>query len=213
MAGLHVLADDDPRWTRSPLEIAEAACRGGAQVVQLRVKHLGDRDALAQAHAIRKCTRAAGLRFVVNDRFDLALLTEADGVHLGQEDLPPASLPAAARKALQIGRSTHDEAQWRRACEEPVDYIAFGPVYGTASKQSEYDARGLDAVRAAARAAAPRPLVVIGGIDLARTAELVRAGAAGIAVISAVAAAPDMVQATRSLVDALRAAREETGGG
>ncbi len=213
LAGLHVLADDDPRWGRSPVEIAEAACRGGARVVQLRAKHLGDREALDQARAIRACTRSAGVCFVVNDRFDLALLAEADGVHLGQDDLPPDALPEAVRAALQVGRSTHDEGQWKRACEEPVDYVAFGPVYGTASKDSPYDARGLEAVRAAARAAAPRPLIAIGGIDLARIGDVARAGAAGVAVISAVTAADDMVEATRSLVAAFDAAARESARG
>ncbi|HEX5066409.1 MAG TPA: thiamine phosphate synthase [Myxococcota bacterium] len=205
VAGLHVLADDDPRWRLDPPAQAAAACAGGAAVVQLRAKRAGDRLALRWARAIRATTRAAGVLFIVNDRFDLALLCEADGVHLGQDDLPPARLPASARARLLVGRSTHTLEQARAARDEPVDYAAFGPVFGTASKESEYAPRGLRLVAEAARAVAPLPLVAIGGIDLARAAEVCAAGAVGVAVISAVAGADDPVAATRALAAALRA--------
>jgi thiamine-phosphate diphosphorylase len=205
VAGLHVLADDDPRWRLDPPAQAAAACAGGAAVVQLRAKRAGDREALRWARAIRATTRAAGVLFIVNDRFDLALLCEADGVHLGQDDLPPARLPASARARLLVGRSTHTLEQARAARDESVDYAAFGPVFGTASKESEYAPRGLRLVAEAARAVAPLPLVAIGGNDLARAAEVCAAGAAGVAVISAVAGADDPVAATRALAAALRA--------
>src|SRR5690606_15204857 len=141
-----------------------------------------------------------------NDRFDLALAAGADGVHLGQEDLPPARLPAAARARLLVGRSTHTLEQAAAAAREPVDYVAFGPVFGTTSKTSAYDARGLAALAQVARMVAPRPCVAIGGIDAARAGECVRAGAAAVCVISAIAAAPDMAAATRALVAAIAAA-------
>lgn len=201
--GLHVLADDDPRWPRDPVTQARAACRGGAAVVQLRAKHARDADALAWAREIRAATRDAGVLFVMNDRFDLALLAEADGVHLGQQDLPPARVPAAARRALGVGRSTHTLDEARATRDEPVDYVAFGPLFGTASKESPYAARGLDALAEVARTVAPRPLVAIGGIDATGAARAVRAGACGVAVISAIAAADDPEAATRALVDAL----------
>ena len=91
-AGLHVLADDDPRWPVGPVEQARAACDGGASVVQLRAKHATDSQTVAWGREIRDLTRASGARFVVNDRFDLALLCDADGVHLGQDDLAPADI-------------------------------------------------------------------------------------------------------------------------
>jgi thiamine-phosphate pyrophosphorylase len=207
-AGLFVLADDDPRWRWNPPAQAAAACAGGASVVQLRAKHAGDRAALAYAREIRRLTRQAGVLFFVNDRFDLALLADADGVHLGQDDLAPGRLPASARERLCIGRSTHTLEEVRAAAQEPVDYVAFGPVFGTASKDSPFSPRGLSLLSEAARLAAPRPLVAIGGIDAARAPELRAAGAAGAAVISAVADADDPVAATRSLVAALRAGRE-----
>ena len=206
LAGLHVLADDDPRWKRDPVEQARAACAGGAAVVQLRAKGAIDREALAWCRAIRPITREAGALFIVNDRFDLALAAGADGVHLGQDDLPPGRVPAEARELLLIGYSTHDAEQARRACQEPIDYLAFGPVFGTTSKQSEHDARGLAALGEIAALAGSLPLVAIGGIDLDRVREVVRAGAAGAAVISAVAAAENPVAAAHALVNAIEEA-------
>lgn len=181
---------------------AAAACRGGAAAVQLRCKHATDREALDWGERIRAVTREHGTLFFVNDRFDLALLLDADGVHLGQDDVPPARIPAAARERLLLGRSTHTPEQLERACREPVDYVAFGPVYGTTSKDSAFEARGTEAVERAARTAAPLPLVAIGGIDAARAPALARAGAAGVAVISTVADAADPETATRALVRA-----------
>jgi thiamine-phosphate pyrophosphorylase len=203
--GLHVLADDHPRWKRDPLEQARAACAGGAAVVQLRAKHATDRETLVWAREIRVLTRAAGVAFVVNDRFDLALLAEADAVHLGQEDLPPDRIPARLRSELAVGRSTHTLEQVRAAQQEPIDYLAFGPVFGTTSKASAYDARGLEALSDAVALASPRPVVAIGGIDATRTAQVAGAGAAGAAVVSAVASADDAAAAVRELVAALEA--------
>jgi thiamine-phosphate pyrophosphorylase len=203
LRGLFVLADDDPRWPRDVLAQARAACAGGASIVQLRAKHATDREALRLAVAIRVLTREAGVLFFVNDRFDLALLAGADGVHLGQEDLPPASLPAEIRARLLVGRSTHTLAQAEAAKAEPCDYVAFGPVFGTTSKQSPYDARGADALRRIVACTAPRPVVAIGGIDVGRAREATGAGAAGVAVISAIAAASDPEAATRALVRAV----------
>jgi len=204
--GLHVLADDDPRWKRDPVEQARAACEGGASVIQLRSKHGGDARALEWARAIRKLTRDCGASFVINDRFDLALAAGADGVHLGQTDLPPSCVPAIRRRGLAVGRSTHSLEQARAACDEPVDYIAFGPVFETHSKLSEYSRRGLAALSQIATLVAPRPLVAIGGINAANAAAVAAAGATGVAVISAVAGAEDPGKATRGLVRQLNLA-------
>jgi thiamine-phosphate pyrophosphorylase len=199
LRGLHVLADDDPRWGHGPVALAEAACAGGAAVVQLRCKHAGDREALRLGAAIRARTRAAGALFFVNDRFDLALALDADGVHLGQGDLPPARLPAAARARLLVGRSTHTEAELSAALGEDVDYVALGPVFGTQSKTTPHAAHGVERAERAARVAAPLPLVAIGGIDAAGARALGRAGVAGVAVIGAVAGAADPLAAVREL--------------
>lgn len=198
--GLHVLADDDPRWGRDPVALARDACRAGVPVVQLRTKHATDSQTLEWARAIRKITRAAGARFVVNDRFDIALIAEADAVHLGQGDLPPNALPREMRERLAIGRSTHTPEQLAATRDEDVDYVAFGPVFGTTSKDSEYTERGLVALRRAVALAAPRPLVAIGGIQAIHLDDLREAGVAGFAVISVVAAASDAAEAARDLM-------------
>ncbi len=204
--GLFVLADDDRRWQRGPVEQARAAGAGGATAIQLRAKHATDREALAWSAEIRALSHACGALFFMNDRFDLALAADADGVHLGQEDLPPERVPPEIRRRLLIGRSTHTLQQAHAAREEPVDYVAFGPVFGTRSKQSPYEARGLPLLADVVRLVAPRPVIAIGGIDASNARDITRAGAAGAAVISAVAAADDPEQAARDLVAALREA-------
>jgi thiamine-phosphate pyrophosphorylase len=206
--GLHVLADDGAAWRLDPVEIARAACAGGAAVVQLRAKRAGDRDALAWARAIRKLTRASETLFIVNDRFDLALAAEADGVHLGQDDLPPDRIPDAERAGLLVGLSTHDADQARAAAEAPVDYVAFGPIFGTTSKHSQYAARGLALLGEVAAWSAPRPLVAIGGIDPGNAGSVIRTGARACAVIGAVAGAEDPARATADLVRALESGRD-----
>ena len=106
-----MLADDDPRWRWSPVEQAQAACDGGAAAVQLRAKRATDRETLRWGESIRAATRRAGVLFVMNDRFDLALALEADAVHVGQADLAPERVRAVAGAKLAIGRSTHDDAE------------------------------------------------------------------------------------------------------
>lgn len=178
-------------------------------MVQLRAKHATDRQILEWAKEIRSLTRDSGARFVVNDRYDLALLADADGVHLGQTDLPPSAIPEAARARLCIGRSTHTLEQLEAAQKEAVDYVAFGPVFGTTSKESEFGARGLEALASAVRLAAPRPLIAIGGIQVGHLEALRRVGVGGFAVISGVAGADDPVAATRLLIDGFNGASDE----
>lgn len=198
--GIHVLADDDPRWGADPVEQAKAACAAGVPVIQLRVKHATDSQTLSWGHAIREVTRDSGALFVVNDRYDLALLCQADAVHLGQADLPPSALPNEARERLAVGRSTHTAEQLLATRDEDVDYVAFGPVFETTSKDSDYSRRGLDALAEAVSLAAPRPLVAIGGIGAEHIAALRGVGVSAIAVISVVAAASDPTAAAADLV-------------
>jgi thiamine-phosphate pyrophosphorylase len=195
--GVYVLCDDDPRWKNDVRAQLEGALAGGASVVQLRLKHTADGAALALARWAAQRARAAGALLFVNDRFDLALLSGADGVHLGQDDLAPEELPAEARRLL-VGFSTHTRAQVEDSRSRPIDVVAYGPVFGTASKVSEYGARGLEGLREAVSLAA-HPLVAIGGIDAANLAAVRAAGASAAAVISVVANAPDPAQATRYL--------------
>ena len=200
-----MLVDDNPAWKRDPIEQAEAACQGGAHVIQLRAKRAPDRQVYLWAKTLRDMTREAGARFVVNDRFDIALETRADAVHLGQDDIPPGEVRERVGDALQIGRSTHTIEEAARARGEGVDYVAFGPVFGTTSKDSPYTARGIPALTEVVRTVAPLPVVAIGGIDSSRLASLRAGGVRGIAVISQVAGSPDPCAATRELTAAFQA--------
>ena len=208
LRGLMALADDAPNWKLDPIDQARAACEGGASVVQLRAKCATDSVALRWAAAIREITRKFGVGFFVNDRFDLALAADADGVHLGQEDISPSRIPMAARSRLLIGRSTHSLDQARAACEEPIDYIAFGPIFATGSTGSPGDPRGVERLAEVVRAVQPQPVIAIGGIDLGNVARVAETGVAGIAVISAIAEAADPRRAARALAETLR----ERGG-
>ncbi len=208
LRGLMVLADDAPIWKPAPIDQARVACEGGASIVQLRAKHATDSVALEWAEAIREITRKFGVGFFVNDRFDLALAADADGVHLGQGDIPPSRIPTAARSRLLVGRSTHSLEQAREACAEPVDYIAFGPIFATGSKDSPGDPRGVERLAEVVRAVQPLPVIAIGGIDLANVARVTGTGVEGIAVSSAIAEAADPGRTARALAEALR----ESGG-
>jgi thiamine-phosphate pyrophosphorylase len=157
---------------------------------------------LREARSVRAAARAAGALFIVNDRLDVALAADADGVHLGQDDLPADR----ARRLLPPGRilgvSTHTLEQARRAVAEGADYIGVGPVFATATKETGYTPLGLDGLSAIA-AAVPVPVVAIGGIGAADAGRVIRAGAMAAAVISALMAAPDIAAATRALLQAL----------
>jgi len=198
VAGIHVLADDDPSWKLGPLDQAKAACDGGASVVQLRTKYATDVQTLEWAREIRAITRHAGVSFILNDRFDLALAAEADGVHLGQTDLPLARVPSDARRRLFFGVSTHDLDQVSSAAKK-ADYVAFGPIFGTRSKVSPHAAPGIEALKAAVQLAHPVPLVAIGGIGTTNISAIKNTGAAGAAVISAIAQAQDPASTARTL--------------
>ena len=206
VSGIYVLADDDPRWRHSVRAQVKSALAGGARCIQLRLKHTPDGVGLQLARWMVAECRTAGALSIVNDRFDLALLAGADGVHLGQDDLAPEALPADARERLWVGLSTHTREQLEASRSRPIDYVAMGPVFGTHSKASEYDERGLELLAWAAGRAA-HPLVAIGGIDADNVRSVAASGAAAAAVISAVAAADDPATATRALAAAFESGR------
>lgn len=168
-----------------PEEAASAMLEAGAAILQLRHKGPFTRKMLEAAAKISALCRRNGARFIVNDRADVALIADA-GLHVGQDDLPPAE----ARKLLGPGRvlgfSTHNPEQLEAALAEPVDYVAFGPIFATASKQNPDPTVGLGQLpELAARAhAAGRPLVAIGGITRARALDVLAAGADSLAVIA-----------------------------
>jgi thiamine-phosphate pyrophosphorylase len=168
------------------IDLAAAYLNGGATFLQLRAKSMASGQFLETAAAIAELTRGvAGGILVVNDRADVARLAGASGVHVGQDDLAPAAVRSIVGPSLRVGVSTHTASQLEAALREPVDYVAIGPVFSTATKDTGYGPIGLDQVRAAARAAkaAGLPLVAIGGITLERAVEVVDSGAASVAVI------------------------------
>ena len=169
-------------WTVA--DLGQAFLDGGAQLIQLRAKHLDARGLLDAADRLVRLAEPAGARIVVNDRADVAAMCGAAGVHVGQEDLAPRDARALLGDRAMIGLSTHTPEQVDAALDEPIDYIAVGPIYGTSTKDTGYAAVGLDLVRDAVKAADTRPVVAIGGITLARAPEVLAAGAASVAVIS-----------------------------
>lgn len=199
---LYAIVDTGRLGARAAGDAAAALARGGAALVQLRAKDVTDRRLLALAEEVRDGARREGALFIVNDRPDVARLVAADGVHLGQGDVPPAAARAVLGEGAIVGRSTHSLAQLQDALREPVDYVALGPVFATSTKADTEPVVGVELLRRA-RALTERPLVAIGGIDLSRAADVVAAGADGLAVISALLDAPDLEQAARAFVQAL----------
>src|SRR5437899_1153257 len=196
----------DPLDTgRDPAAPAAALLRGGARILQLRWPGASARDLLAAARAIRTLARAAGTLFLVKDRPDVARAAEADGVHLGQDDLPVAAASRVLGAGGRIGVSTHDLEQARAAEAAGADYIAVGPVYTTTTKPDALAPRGL-ALVSAVRAAVRCPLVAIGGITPGTAAAVRVAGADAVAMIGALLRAPDPEAAVRAVLARLSAA-------
>lgn len=191
-----------PAAGRTPEALAAAMLAGGARILQLRMKEGPDGwDAgavLAAARALRRLTRDAGALFVVNDRVDVALLVDADGVHVGQEDLPYQEVRRLVGARRIVGVSTHTVEEARAAEAAGADYIGFGPMFPTATKRDTRPTRTLDLLREV-RAGVGLPIVAIGGITAERIAAVREAGADSVAVISAIVAAPDPAAATRRL--------------
>jgi thiamine-phosphate pyrophosphorylase len=193
---VHLCVITDPHLApgKDHVAIAEAALTGGADVIQLRDKQGSLRDLVRQARLIQALCRARGATFIVNDRVDVTLAADADGAHVGQEDLPAE----AARRLLGprriLGVSTHSLAQAEAAVGAGADYIGFGPMFATGTKHTGYSPRGLQGLREV-RAAVRIPILAIGGISLENVAEVIQAGANAPAVISAIVAAPDIAVA------------------
>lgn len=197
---LYVLVTESMCRVSLPGTVREA-CLGGAQMIQLREKGLADRRLLALAREVRRITRSCGVLFLVNDRPDIALLSDADGVHLGQDDLAIREARRIVGPAALIGVSTHDVEQVRRAVLEGASYIGVGPTFPSRTKDFAAHA-GLEFVRQAAAETA-LPAFALGGITPANIAEVISAGARRVAVSHAVCAAEDPRQAAAALGAAL----------
>ena len=186
----------------SPVDLAAACLNGGARFLQLRAKALSAAAFLELASRICELAHQAGASLVINDRADIARIAGADGVHLGQDDLSPGAARALVGPDAIVGLSTHTEPQIDAALDQPVTYVAVGPLFGTSTKITGYDAVGLDRVRYAARQLRrrelPSGLVAIGGITLDNAADVIRAGATCVAVITDLITTGDPEQRVRA---------------
>ena len=200
---LHVLTDTVLQSRFSHLELARMAIKGGADTIQFRQKVGATQEMIEVVRQLKQLCMDSGVTLVVNDRIDVAIAAEADGVHLGQEDFP---IPLA-RKLLGESRiiggsaATLEEAQ--KCLAEGADYIGFGPVYPTKSKEDANPVTGINLLKQAV-ATISLPIIAIGGISVENMPEVIRAGAQGIAVISAVCCQEDPEQSTRALRQALQ---------
>jgi thiamine-phosphate pyrophosphorylase len=157
---------------------------GGATLIQLRDKDAAPREFYRDAAAALKVARDHRARLIINDRVDIALALKADGVHLGQTDMPAAAARQLLGKEAIIGFSTHNIAQARLALALPVDYIAFGPIFQTSTKQKPDPVTGLDALRELGTIKGSLPIVAIGGITMGNAVETLKSGADSVALIA-----------------------------
>ncbi|HRI04806.1 MAG TPA: thiamine phosphate synthase [Pyrinomonadaceae bacterium] len=178
----------------SHLEQVKRLIAGGATLIQLREKHLSPAEFCEDASAVIAYARERSVKIIINDRVDIAAALNADGIHLGQDDLPPA----AARKLLGedaiIGFSTHTVEQVREALLLPVDYIAYGPIFDTRTKQNPDATVGLSALEDVREIIGDRPLVAIGGIHSDNYRSVLAARADSAAIISAILSDPDQIE-------------------
>lgn len=200
--GLYVITDEGISHGLSHVEIARKVAEGGADVIQLRDKARTSKDMLSIAIQIKEITRSAGIRFIVNDRLDLARAADADGVHLGQEDLPVPFARRVAPKGFIIGTSVRTVQEALLAESEGADYIALSPIFDTPTKSDAGPGKGLEMLKEI-KSAVSIPVIAIGGIGKGNVRQVMDAGADGVAVISAIVGQKDIVKATaemRSLI-------------
>jgi thiamine-phosphate pyrophosphorylase len=193
-----------PRLHRDHLAVAQGALEGGARFLQFREKEMSTRELVETAAALLGLTRAFGAVLVVNDRVDVALSVGADGVHVGESDLPVAEARRILGSGAIIGASAATVESAQRAAAEGANYLGVGPIYQTGSKADAGEAIGLGPL-AAIRAAVSLPLLAIGGINAENAAQVIQAGAHGVAVISAVSDAEDIARATAELLQKITA--------
>jgi len=195
---LYVILDPEQTKARPATDILRELLEGGVKLLQLRAKALAPRDFLQLARETRALARSYGCRLIANDRVDIALACEADGVHLGQDDMPLHAARRLMRERI-IGISTHDIEQAKYAERVGADYIGFGPMFGTRTKKTGYTARGLDMLREL-RATVKIPIVAIGGITEANVNEVWEAGADSAAIITDILTADDVAEKVRRIL-------------
>lgn len=199
LAGLYVILDPSVCPERSLLNVLKASATAGAKLFQYRNKNASMKAAYEEALPLRQAARELGVLFIVNDRCDLALAVDADGVHLGQGDLPLNLARKVMGPEKLIGISTHSPEQVQAAIAGGPDYLGFGPIFRPSSKVDHDPVVGVDGLRVI-RALAALPIFAIGGITVESVEEVIRAGADGVAVISAILKAPDIQRAVNDFV-------------
>jgi len=200
MRGFYGVVDNPASIAEAVALAGQLSVDGGACAVQLRVKRGSTRAFVELARAL---VAAVAVPFIVNDRLDVALVAGAAGVHLGQDDLPLAAARRAA-PGLLIGVSTHDPQQAAEAARAGADYLGFGPIFATATKENPDPVQGLEGLALAVQAAGNVPVVAIGGITPGHAAAIAATGAAAACAISAVNGAPDVASAARVIATAFR---------
>jgi len=195
---LYLVTDQGLMRDRPLADVVAEAVQGGVSCVQLREKQLGTREFLAQALILKALLAPQGIPLVINDRIDIALACGADGVHLGQNDLPADEARKLLPPGVFIGWSVESMDDVQQSAALPVDYLGVSPVFSTPTKTDTKDPWGLEGL-AVVRAATRLPLVAIGGIHAGNAREVLRAGADGLAVVSALCAADDPRAAAATL--------------
>jgi len=200
---LYIITDENIGRKKTHAEIAELAIAGGADAIQLRDKSCSSRELIRVGRVIREITRRSSTIFIVNDRLDVAVACGADGVHLGQGDMRTDVARQIAPHGFIIGVSVSTVDEAVRAEQEGADYVALSPTFSTVSKPDAGPGLGLEMLREIRRNVSV-PVIAIGGINRENICEVIAAGAAGVAVISAVAGAADITAATRDLKNLIR---------
>ena len=195
---LYLVTDHDLAGGRPLSQVVAAAIRGGVTAVQYREKNASTCQILEEAVVLRDLCRAAHIPFIVNDRLDVALALDADGLHVGQDDMPAPIARKLLGPAKILGVSVGNAAQARAALAEGADYVGASPIFATPTKPDADQPLGISGLEQLARACA-LPIVAIGGINKTNAAAILRAGAAGVAVVSAIVAAADPELAAREL--------------
>ena len=199
LSGLYIILDPSVCPARPLVEVLTVAAEAGAPLFQYRNKTASMKETYGEALALRQAAAKAGVLFIVNDRCDLALAVDADGVHLGQGDLPLDLARRVMGPDKLIGISTHNLDQVRDATAGKPDYLGFGPIFTPGSKQDHDPVVGLEGLRAMRRLTS-LPVFAIGGIQIDQAGEVMRAGANGVAVISAILKAPNISHAVNAFL-------------
>ncbi len=206
--GLYIITGEEFSRGRSYTEVIQACISGGATAVQLREKHWPASWLVEAGRKLRRITQEAGVLFIVNDRVDVAMAVEADGVHIGQQDIPLELVRKIVGPHMVVGVSAGTPEEARAAEKDGASYIGVGPVFPTQTKKDARSPRGLRLLEEIRRATS-LPIYAIGGIQIHNVASVIQAGADGAAVISAVVGADDVTGAVRAFVTEIQRAKNQ----